>query len=390
MKSIRQTGQYDRTSVAGECVDAFVPFALPPQNPNFEVTDSVQSLLDNVESQLAKLEWAGQMVPSIDWFVYAYVRKEAVTSSQIEGTQATLVDLISFETQIEFEFVQNFDVQDICNYLKAIQYARKQLKSKTGIPLSVRLLNETHKRLMKGVRGGGKLPGEIRKSQNWIGGTRPGNAAFVPPPPHFLISLMSDFEKYIHSCDSIHPLIKIGFLHVQFETIHPYLDGNGRMGRLLMTLLFEEWGFLSEPLLYLSLYFKRNRKDYYYLLERVRTHGDWEAWIEFYLQGVAEVAQEAALLASHLSHMLQEDREQILNHEHSTLMTMKLFELLPTQPMITMPHVVDQLGVSKPSALKAISILEELDILKERTGKKRDRQYEYFDYLELLKVGTEL
>lgn len=387
---MRKTGQYDKSSVAGEVVEAFVPFALPPANPQFEMDEIIKDLLIRAEQKLMQLELASQMVPSLDWFIYAYVRKEAVTSSQIEGTQATLMDLLSFEADDHLKKDNAPDIEEVCNYLDAIKYARVQLNDKKGLPLSMRLLNQTHKRLMKGARGGNKQPGEIRQSQNWIGGSRPGAAVFVPPPPMKLAKLLTDFEKYIHDDDKLPRLIRIGFLHVQFETIHPYLDGNGRIGRLLITLLLEYWGFLQSPLLYLSLYFKRNRDDYYRLLGNVRLQGDWESWTKFFLLGISEIADEAMRLASHLSQIVKEDRAKVLAENTTSIFAMRLFELLPTHPIITMPQVVKLLHTSKPTALKAIATLEKLKILRENTGRKRDRCFEYADYIGKLKFGTEL
>jgi Fic family protein len=235
------------------------------------------------------------MVPSLDWFIYAFVRKEAVLSSQIEGTQATLVDLLTFEAQgtEEPSTPPNADIEEVCNYLEALTYSRTQIADPKGLPLSMRLLSETHQRLMRGVRGAEKLPGEVRRSQNWIGGSRPGNAAYVPPPPHALAEVLSAFEKYLHADDTLPPLVRAGLLHVQFETIHPYLGGNGRIGRLLVTLLLEHWKLVTKPLLYLSLYFKRHREDYYRRLTAVRVDGDWEGWLDFFLDGVATIADEA-------------------------------------------------------------------------------------------------
>ena len=232
------------------------------------------------------------MVPSMDWFIYAFVRKEAVISSQIEGTQATLVDLLTFEAT-EGDAAPapaSADVEEVCNYVDALHFARAQLADPRSPPLSMRTLNATHARLMRGVRGATKMPGEVRRSQNWIGGSRPGNAAYVPPPPHALGEMLGAFETYLHGDDSLPPLVRAGLLHVQFETIHPYLDGNGRIGRLLVTLLLEHWKLLTRPLLYLSLFFKRHREDYYRRLNAVRVDGDWEGWLDFFLDGVAAEA----------------------------------------------------------------------------------------------------
>ena len=232
--SKRATGRYERTTVGGEEIAAFIPLALPPADPPLVMTSALTDHLRAAEQALVRLELAGEMVPSLDWFIYAFVRKEAVLSSQIEGTQATLVDLLTFEAEedatenAEKATLPTADVEEVCNYLDALTYARQQLAHPRGLPLSMRLLNETHQRLMRGVRGTEKLPGEVRRSQNWIGGSRPGNAMYVPPPPHALGEVLSAFEKYMHGDETLHPLVRAGLLHVQFETIHPYLDGNGR------------------------------------------------------------------------------------------------------------------------------------------------------------------
>lgn len=285
----RSTGRFERTTVGGEEVAAFIPNPLPPSRPRIAIEGALGERLRAAEQALIRLEVAGEMIPSLDWFIYAFVRKEAVLSSQIEGTQATLVDLLTFEAQKSDATTTppTADVEEICNYLDALAFARAQLAASKGLPLSMRLLNETHRRLMRGVRGAEKRPGEVRRSQNWIGGSRPGNAAYVPPPPHVLGDVLGAFEKYLHANDSLPPLVRAGLLHVQFETIHPYLDGNGRIGRLLVTLLLEHWSVLSKPLLYLSLFLKRHRADYYRRLTAVRVDGDWEGWLDFFLEGVA-------------------------------------------------------------------------------------------------------
>ena len=293
---MRATGRTLKSTVAGEEIATFVPYPLPPRDPPLDVDGRLATPLRRAEQALARLEVAGEMVPSLDWFIYAFVRKEAVVSSQIEGTQATLIDLLEYEAE-QSNKAAGDDVHEVCNYLDAIRYARGQIKGARGLPISIRLLNEAHRRLMRGVRGANKQPGEIRRSQNWIGGTRPGNAAFVPAPPEELAALLADLEKYIHSKNGLPPLVRIGLAHVQFETVHPYLDGNGRIGRLLITLLLEHWELLSAPLLYLSLFFKRNRAEYYRLLREVRRSGDWETWIEFFLEGVATIADEAIIAA---------------------------------------------------------------------------------------------
>lgn len=388
----RETGVYETTSVAGEKVSAFVPHPLPPDRPKLELDDAALALVSRAEHALARLEIAGEMIPSQDLFIYAFVRKEAVTSSQIEGTQATLMDLLNFEAE-GYSDKKADDVEEICNYLDALKYARKELGKEKGLPLSMRLLNEAHKRLMRGVRGGSKQPGEVRRSQNWIGGARPGTAAFVPPPPHALSKCLGDFEKFIHSQnlkDGLPPLVRAGLLHVQFETIHPYLDGNGRIGRLLIILLLEHWGLLSQPLLYLSLFFKRHRDEYYRRLSEVRTQGNWEGWISFFLEGVATIAEEAVSLAREVFVLVSKDRGRVLHSEEATVISVRLFELLPLHPIVTMPGVVKLLDTTKPTAIKAITVLEKLGILVERSGRKRDKTFGYAAYLEKLKSGTEL
>ena len=386
----RIAGTYDRRTIGGEEVAAFLPARLPPADPPLELDAQARGQLATAEHALSRLELAGEMVPSVEWFIYAFVRKEAVISSQIEGTQATLVDLLNFEAGAQPEPQSELEVHDVCNYLDALTYARKQLARKDGLPLSVRLLNETHRRLMKGVRGAEKEPGEIRRSQNWIGGTRPGNAVYVPPPPNEVPRLLGELEHYLHARDSLPALVRAGLAHVQFETIHPYLDGNGRLGRLLITLLLEEWKLLSQPLLYLSLYFKRRREDYYRTLNRVRTDGDWEGWTAFFLEGVATIAEEAVQSARELFALVSRDRARVLAAGKASVVAARLFEELPRHPIVTITGMVKLLETTKPTAAKAIALLEEVGVLSETTGRKRDRTFTYVKYLDQLRVGTEL
>ena len=385
----RKTGTYERTTVGGEEVAAFIPAALPPTRPKLAIERALDERLRAAEQALVRLELAGEMVPSLDWFIYAFVRKEAVVSSQIEGTQATLVDLLTFEAESD-ERPRSADVEEVCNYLDALNFARAQLADASGLPLSMRLLNETHARLMQGVRGADKQPGEVRRTQNWIGGSRPGNALFVPPPPHALGELLSAFERYIHADADLPPLVRAGLLHVQFETIHPYLDGNGRIGRLLVTLLLEHWRLLTKPLLYLSLFFKRHRNDYYDRLGAVRTNGDWEGWTDFFLDGVATIADEAVTSARELFTLVTDDRSRALDHAGTSVAAVRLFELLPRHPVVSVAFAIKQLGVSKPTAGRAVEALEKAGVLVETTGKKRDRSWVYQRYLDKLRVGTEL
>jgi Fic family protein len=384
----RITGRYETTVAGGEAVRAFVPHPLPPADPPLDLA-RLDARLRAAERGLARLEVAGAMVPSLDWFIYAFVRKEAVISSQIEGTQATLVDLLNHEATEE-PTPPTADVEEICNYVDALAYARAQLADPTAPPLSMRLLNATHARLMRGVRGATKLPGEVRRSQNWIGGSRPGNASFVPPPPHLLPEGISALERYMHAEDDTHPLVRAGLLHVQFETLHPYLDGNGRVGRLLISLLLEHRGLLTRPLLYLSLFFKRHRAEYYRRLSLVRTDGDWEGWLDFFLDGVATIAEEAVATASDLFARVGQDRERLLGRPDTALMTVRLFERLPTHPIVTSASVMRLLGTSRPTAGRALDALVGAGILVETTGKRRDRTFAYDGYLQRLREGTEV
>ena len=387
---MRRSGQYERTRVAGETVDAFVPAPLPPTDPPLRLDDELTAALEKARRSLAQLELASAMVPSVEWFIYAFVRKEAVISSQIEGTQATLIDLLTYEASAEEGADANPDVEEICNYLEAVGYALDQLRRADGLPISLRLLNETHSRLMQGVRGGDKLPGEVRRSQNWIGGTRPGNAVFVPPPPHLLGGALSALEQYIHGDDGLPPLVRAGLIHVQFETLHPYLDGNGRIGRLLVTLLFHQWELLTQPLLYLSLFLKRHREEYYRRLNAVRSSGDWEGWIDFFLEGVDSVASEATDAARRLSALVSADRDRLLATASATVASLRLFEHLPRHPILNVARAMRLIDVSRPAAGKAIGALENAGILVESTGRKRDRTFSYVGYLDLLRTGTEL
>lgn len=380
----RLTGRYEISVYGDEEVRAFIPAPLPPADPALAFQPD---LLQQAHQEMARLEVASRMVPSLDWFIYAFVRKEAVVSSQIEGTQATLMDVLSFEATQHMEATD--DVVEVCNYLAALKYAREQLLDPKGLPLSLRLLREVHGRLMSGVRGADKEPGSFRTSQNWIGGTRPGTARFVPPPPQYLIDCLGSLERYLHEDDALPPLVRAGLVHVQFETIHPFLDGNGRLGRLLVTLLLEHWRILSSPLLYLSLFFKRHRDEYYRRLSAVREAGDWEGWMQFFLEGVSTIAREATEAAQSLFARIDQDRRRLLAMPEVTLHAVQLFEMLPGHPILTSTRVVDLLQISKPTAIKTIAILESAQILKETTGRLRDRSYGYGAYLDVLCAETE-
>ena len=385
----RNVGQYEVSSVAGEAVKAFVPYSLPPSDPPLDLeAPKLRSLLAQAEEQLRLLELAGALVPSVDWFVYAFVRKEAVLSAQIEGTQATLMDLL--EVEASGEPPTDADVEEISGYVDALNYAWDELGRNDGLPISMRLLSETHRRLLAGARGAHKQPGEVRRSQNWIGGTRPGNARFVPPPPHRLPELLSAFERAIHDDSELPLLVRVGLLHVQFETLHPYLDGNGRLGRLLITLLLRHWGLLSRPLLYLSLFLKTHRREYYDRLDAVRTEGDWESWLAFFLEGVAVVAEESVATARRLHDIVTASRERALGREDATVISLRLFELLPEHPILTVQRAVELLACSRPAAGKALRVLEAAQVLVPLDEHRRSRTWVFSEYLEVLREGTEL
>lgn len=383
----RVTGAYRITRLGDQEVRAFVPAPLPPREPPLEIGPQSSESLSGAMAGLGKLSVAAEMVPSPDWFLYGFVRKEALITSQIEGTQATLQDVLAFEAGQTAQ--RPDDVQEVCNYVAALKYARREIASPTGLPLCTRLLCEAHKRLMRGGRGSDKHPGEIRRSQNWIGGTRPGNARFVPPPPGEVVDAMSDLEKWIHEQDALPPLVRAGLAHAQFETIHPFLDGNGRIGRLLIALLVEHWGLLQSPLLYLSVAFKRHREEYYQRLSAVRTDGDWEGWTQYFLDCVREAAEDAVLAAQRLFALTGRDRALLANHPSTTIPAIRLFDQMPAHPVLTLSAAIKLLKVSKPTAGKAIDALQKSGILRETTGKRRDRVYAYHAYLEVLTADTQ-
>jgi cell filamentation protein, protein adenylyltransferase len=378
------TGHFTNTTVAGESVRAFIPNPLPPHlsaKVAAELTDPMRAAVE----ALSTLNLAGELIPSIDWFIYAFLRKEALLSSEIEGTQATLVDVFSFEHTKQTGMSSVDDLEEVSNYVAAMNFALAELRAKRGLPVSIRLLNECHRRLLHGSRGAAKQPGEIRRSQNWIGGSRPGNAAFVPPPPEQVANLLSGLERYIHEEDPLAPLLRIAAIHVQFETVHPYLDGNGRVGRMLIALLLEHWQLLSNPLLYMSAYFKQHQADYYRHLERVRTEGDWVGWFKFFLAGAAAVARDAADRARRLHRQVTADRRKLLGSDGVTVSAIQLFEKLPNHPVVSVPLITRLLSTTKPTAGKAIQILQGVQILKEAGERKRDRLYSYEPYVDLLK-----
>lgn len=382
----RITGTYRTTAVGGEKVNAFIPNPLPPKDPPLTVTGDLARLHAEALAAIEKLAVAGTMVPSADWFLYGFVRKEAVISSQIEGTQATLMDVLTYEATKKAD--RPSDVEEVCNYVDALAFARAEIARPKGLPLSMRLLCGAHKRLMHGTRGADKHPGAVRTTQNWIGGTRPGNAVYVPPPPDVVPKALTELERWIHGDDPLPPLVRAGVAHVQFETIHPFLDGNGRIGRLLIALLLEHWGILTSPLLYLSLAFKRHRADYYRRLLSVRNQGDWERWTDFFLQCVRESAEDGVSAAKRLFALLGKDRRVVANHKATTVTAIRLLDLLPEHPIITLTRAMELLKTTKPTAGKAIDVLWKAEILGETTGRQRDRVYAYNAYLKVLAEDT--
>lgn len=378
----RQTGRYRVTEVHEEQVRAFIPLPLPPAKPPLVVEGETAELHGAALTALARLGVAAALVPSTDWFLYGFVRKEAVLTSQIEGTQATLQDVLTYEATQQAE--RPDDVEAVCNYVEALTYARKQLANPKGLPLSTRLLCGAHRILMRGGRGADQQPGEIRRSQNWIGGTRPGTARFVPPPPDEVSGALATLERWLHSDDPLPPLVKAGLAHVQFETIHPFLDGNGRIGRLLVALLVEHWGLLTQPLLYLSVAFRRRQQEYYARLAAVRSEGDWEGWTAFFLDCVREAAADGVNVAQALHTLLARDRERLVGHERATVAAIQLLDRLPKHPVVTVPRAAEVLGLTAPPTRKAIDVLESLGVLRETTGKQRDRVYAYHEYLRIL------
>ena len=382
----RQTGRYRITTTLGEQVRAFVPYPLPPADPPLTIDESTAVIHAGAQAALSRLAVAGAMVPDTDWFLYGFVRKEAVITSQIEGTQATLPDIVTYEVTDRAE--RPDDVEEVCNYVDALAHARGQLSDPSGLPLSVRRLRDAHRILMRGARGADKLPGKLRRSQNWIGGSRPGSARFVPPPPEDVPDVLTALERWWHADSDLPPLVRTGLAHVQFETIHPFLDGNGRIGRLLIALLIEHWGLLDQPLLYLSVAFRRAQPEYYARLAAVRTDGDWEGWTRFFLGCVREAADDGVRVARDLHAIVGRDRSRIMAHDRSTVAAIQLLERLPSNPVVTVSGVADLLGMTAPPARKAIELLERLDVLREISGKRRGRAYSYHGYLEAL-IGTD-
>jgi len=375
-------GKFVETSVAGERVRAFVPPPLPPKPP-IDLSNLL-TRLSAAERALGRLDGVSVLLPNKELFLYMYVRKEAVLSSQIEGTQSTLSDLLRFETEAVAGAPLD-DIREVSNYVDAMMYGLDRMAT---LPISLRLIREMHDRLLDSGRGATQNPGEFRSSQNWIGGTRPSNAMFVPPPPNEVMNCLGDWERFLHSdTQHIPPLIKAGLLHVQFETIHPFLDGNGRLGRLLITLFLCAEGVLRQPLLYLSLFLKTHRADYYRLLQEVRERGAWEAWLEFFLDGVAETANQAFETANRIASLLARDRDRIIADADRKGSVLQVHDLMRMRPFLTATTAAELSGLTEPTVNAAFAQLQLLGLVEEITGRKRGRVFAYRNYLDILSAG---
>ncbi len=380
-------GHYVTISTVGEKARAFVPAPLPPK-PAIEWTPELRSKFDQAWLSIGQLDSISTFLPDISLFLYMYVRKEAVLSSMIEGTQSSLSDLLLFELDIE-PGVPMDDVREVSNYVAALDYGLKRLAE--GFPLSLRLIREMHGVLLSRGRGSDQAPGEFRRTQNWIGGTRPGNAAFVPPPAEQVLECMGKLELFLHDQPEPTPaLLKAALAHVQFETIHPFLDGNGRLGRLLITLLLCERKVLREPMLYLSLYFKTHRQYYYELLNNVRLTGDWEAWLDFFAEAVIVTASQAVDSARQLIDLANEDRDRISRLGRAAVSTLRVHRALMERPITTSGWLVEKTGITPATVNKCLGHLERLGVVLELTLRKRNRLFSYVRYVEIMNQGTEL
>jgi len=379
-------GHYVTVTATGEKVQAFVPAPLPPRPP-IDWTPDLRSKFDQALLALGRLDSVSTLLPDTSMFLYMYVRKEAVLSSMIEGTQSSLSDLLLFELDQE-PGVPLDDVREVSNYVAALYHGLRRLAE--GFPLSLRLIQEIHGVLLTKGRGSTQTPGELRRSQNWIGGTRPGNAVFVPPPAEEVLACMGTLELFLHDKPEPTPvLLKAALTHVQFETIHPFLDGNGRLGRLLITLLLCERKTLREPMLYLSLYFKTHRQYYYELLNRVRVTGDWESWLDFFAEAVTVTATQAVETAQQLLNVSNQDRDKISGLGRATASALQVHRALMEHPIATSNWLVEKTGITPATVNKALGHLEQLGIVRELTAQKRNRLFSYIGYVEIMNRGTE-
>jgi Fic family protein len=380
-----RAGRWVRQQGGAEGYSAFIPAPLPP-TPPVEFSPELQRLSEAAGRALGRLEGVSASLDP-DRLLYMYVRKEAVLSSAIEGTQSTLSDLLRFEAEA-VPGTPLDEVREVSRYVEALQHGVKRLRS-GRLPLSLRLIREVHRVLMKGGRGAAQAPGEFRRTQNWIGGTRPGNARYVPPPPHEMLAALGDLEGFLHDEQRFTPpVIKAGLAHAQFETIHPFLDGNGRVGRLLVSLMLVSDGVLSQPFLYLSLYLREHRADYYDALQRVRTDGDWEGWLRFYLIGVEAVANQAADTVSALAALFERDRVRIQGLGRAAGSALRVYDVLQRRIVVSITGAAGQADVTWPTARAALERLRTLGIVAESTGRRRDRLYTYTSQLEILNRGT--
>ena len=378
------TGKYHSTTVAGNETRAFVPAPLPPQPP-VQLDASLQRSLEAATLALGRLDSISSLLPDATLFLYNYVRKEAVLSSQIEGTQSSLSDLLMFERK-NAPGVPLQDAVEVSNYVAALEHGLQLMRN--GLPLCIRLLREVHAVLLSRGRGSQQMPGEFRRSQNWIGGSRPDNAAFVPPPHTELPDCMAALERFLNDRE-LPVLIRAALAHVQFETIHPFLDGNGRVGRLLISLLLHDAGALQQPLLYLSLYFKTHRTEYYRQLNDVRLTGDWESWLAFFLEGVEQTATGAVDTCRRLDALLAADGARLKGAGRRANSLLRVHDALSSQVIVSLADVHKTAGMSLPTAISAMQTLVEQGIAREITGRRRDRLFAYDAYLAILSEGTE-
>lgn len=380
-------GKHVTTTTGGERVKAFVPAPLPPK-PAIEWTPELRDTFDQAMVELGRLDSVSSLFSETSHFLYMYVRKEAVLSSMIEGTQSSLSDLLLYELEQQ-PGVPLDDVREVSNYIAALNHGLDRVRK--GFPISLRLFREIHRILLSKGRGSGKSPGQFRKSQNWIGGSRPGNATFVPPPPESVMDCMGKLECFLNDQPEPTPiLLKAALAHVQFETIHPFLDGNGRLGRLLITLLLCEQNLLHEPMLYLSLYFKTHRSFYYELLNRVRLTGDWEAWLQFFAEAVVATAKQATETAKRLYELANTDRARIDELGRAAASALKVHHVFLERPITTVALLSERAGLSPVTINKSLAHLCRLNIITEITGQKRNRVFCYRAFIELLNEGTEL
>lgn len=381
----RQAGEYVEGSLSGSRYQAYVPKALPPE-PALAFDSILVAQLETANQALGRLDGMTRMLPDPELFLYHYVRKEALLSSQIEGTQSSLSDLLLFELD-QLPGVPLDDVEEVSNYVAALNHGLERLRG--GFPLSLRLLREIHEVLLRGGRGAKQTPGEFRRGQNWIGGRSPATASFVPPPPERMSACLDAFERFLHlPHDAMPPLIKTALAHVQFETIHPFNDGNGRLGRLLITLILCEEGVLAEPSLYLSLYFKQNRTQYYEQLDAVRRTGDWEGWLAFFLKGVAQMSNQAVDTARQLLALFETDRLKLRTLGRRTGSALQLFDQFTRRPILGAPQLAKTLRLSPQTVRSTLSALQDLGLINEITGQRRNRLWLYQDYYAILSEGA--